>query len=33
MLCNSGERLTTADIESELHPRRGVEKSIAATIM
>ncbi len=31
LLFNSGERLTPADIESELHPRQGVERSITET--
>jgi hypothetical protein len=31
LLFNSGERITPADIASEVHPRRGVERSIAAT--
>jgi N-acyl-D-amino-acid deacylase len=32
LLFNSGERITPRDITSEMHPRHGVEKSIADTI-
>jgi N-acyl-D-amino-acid deacylase len=32
ILFNSGERLTPADIQSELHPRHGIERSIASTV-
>ncbi len=32
LLFNSGEKLTPAEIESELHPRHGVERSIRDTI-